>query len=95
MNENDSGWDSEEERMDEMAEKIEELEERIEDTQEGRTEVEIQSHDIRIRMKSESDSAEKLAELAHEEAEFLTTQALKGHMVEIEERGLSLFNLGD
>lgn len=77
--------DGEGESLEELREKVEELED---DFAKGRTDVEMEAYDLRVRISSEEATAEELTGLASTQIEMLTERALVGEYQELEEQTL-------
>lgn len=83
--------------LEELREKVEELEDAKEELAEGRTDVELEAYDLRVKISSEEEDAEELTDIASTQIKMLTERALVGEYQELEEQGLHghIFGGGD
>lgn len=74
--------------LEELREKVEELEDAKQRLAEGRTDVELEAYDLKVKISSEEENAEKLTRLASAEIQMLTERALIGEYQELESQNL-------
>jgi hypothetical protein len=78
--------------LEELREKVEELEGSV---AEGKSTVEMEAYDLKVRISSEEATAEELTGLASTEIKMLTERALVGEYQELEEQTLHGHLFGD